>query len=113
MLKKRNRFLLMALLLCVLVLGCESSDVGGGNSKDGGSSQAEEITLQVFNRGAGFNNEEIWEEIVFGPVQAHHPHIDFEIVEGGLEENITAGVIPDIIFENPFGIYDRLEDGLV
>ncbi|WP_197035503.1 ABC transporter substrate-binding protein [Paenibacillus sp. UNC451MF] len=107
MFMKRSKIhLLVFPFLLLLAAGCSN---GGGemtsaDKVDDGKPKAP-VTLKVLFSNPGMTDE-IFQQLIAEPVKQLYPHISFETIkfqpDFGLNELISAGEIPDLIYATPY-----------
>jgi len=110
--KRSRKLLLVSPLLLALAAGCSN---GGSNSAAPNNANENKpkspVTLKVLFTNPGMT-EEIFQQLIAEPVKKLHPHISFELIpfqtNFGLNELVSSGEIPDIIYATPY-IQDMLD----
>ncbi|CAG7609344.1 hypothetical protein PAESOLCIP111_01158 [Paenibacillus solanacearum] len=110
--KRSRKLLLVSPLLLALAAGCSN---GGSNSSAPNNANDNKpktpVTLKVLFTNPGMT-EDIFQQLIAEPVKKQYPHISFELVpfqtNFGLNELVSAGEIPDIIYATPY-IQDMLD----
>jgi multiple sugar transport system substrate-binding protein len=114
--------LILILTMAVWVAGCggqEGGPGGGVNAADSGASKApkEPVTISIYQQNGDMNTDEDFRTIWAEPVAKKYPHITLQFVNAqdksvnGIEQQILAGTLPDLIYSNTIdiGLYQQLD----
>jgi multiple sugar transport system substrate-binding protein len=90
--------LLASVSLCLVLSACGSKEMPAENEVTPIPAEPMELTIYI----NGAMTDDGFKSLMADPVQKKYSNISVKMLKGNLEEMVTGGVIPDIVYLNPF-----------